>query len=67
MGNSSSCLSPASSPGSPQLASPPTQHLSHCRSQFQAAGGGQSGISRRKFSEIMQQCFPRTHKVSTQS
>lgn len=63
MGNSSSCLSPASSQGRcpPQLASPSsTQHRSHCRSQFQAAG--QSGISRRKFSEIMQQCFPRTHK-----
>ena len=32
--------------------------------QFKRASDGQKTLSRRKFSDIMNQCFPRTHKVN---
>ena len=32
--------------------------------KFQQASKGGDSISRRKFSNIMHQCFPRTHKVT---
>ena len=31
--------------------------------QFQSATKGEKSLTRRKFSDIMHQCFPRTHKV----
>ena len=31
--------------------------------KFQVASKGGDSINRRKFSDIMHQCFPRTHKV----
>ena len=32
--------------------------------QFKTATKGEKSITRRKFSDIMHQCFPRTHKVN---
>ena len=31
--------------------------------KFRTASDGQKSLSRRKFSDIMHRCFPRTHKV----
>lgn len=31
--------------------------------KFRTASDGEKSLSRRKFSNIMHQCFPRTHKV----
>ena len=33
--------------------------------KFRSASAGQKSLSRRKFSDIMNRCFPRTHKVVT--
>ena len=32
--------------------------------KFRSASAGQKSLSRRKFSDIMNRCFPRTHKVT---
>ena len=32
--------------------------------KFRSASAGQKSLSRRKFSDIMNRCFPRTHKVN---
>ena len=32
--------------------------------KFRSASSGQKSLSRRKFSDIMNRCFPRTHKVT---
>ena len=32
--------------------------------KFRGASDGQKSLSRRKFSDIMNRCFPRTHKVT---
>ena len=33
--------------------------------KFRTASDGEKSLSRRKFSNIMHQCFPRTHKAKT--
>ena len=33
--------------------------------KFKNASDGEKSLSRRKFSDIMHRCFPRTHKVRT--
>ena len=33
--------------------------------KFRMASDGEKSLSRRKFSDIMHRCFPRTHKVRT--
>ena len=35
--------------------------------KFRSASDGQKSLSRRKFSDIMHRCFPRTHKVNQES
>ena len=32
--------------------------------KFKGATNGEKNMNRRKFSDIMHQCFPRTHKVN---
>ena len=44
----------------------PEQKILDVFKRFQSATKGEKSLNRRKFSDIMHQCFPRTHKVKTQ-
>jgi hypothetical protein len=41
-----------------------TEQIKETFIKFQEASSGGDSINRRKFSGIMHQCFPRTHKVT---
>ena len=43
----------------------PEEEILNVYQRFQSATKGEKSLNRRKFSDIMHQCFPRTHKVKT--